>query len=105
MVTFPLNIKKSQHDFRVNTLPVGNKEKMVIRVLAPAITDSNNDKEIKIDGISPEDRKKIEYLISLPNGIVLTSGPTGSGKTSTLYSLIRTLNSEDVNITTIEDPI
>ena len=102
---FSIKYKKSQHDFRVNTLPVGNKEKMVIRVLAPAITDSNNDKEIKIDGISPEDRKKIEYLISLPNGIVLTSGPTGSGKTSTLYSLIRTLNSEDVNITTIEDPI
>lgn len=102
---FSIKYKKNQHDFRVNTLPVGNKEKMVIRVLAPAITDSNNDKEIKIDGISPEDRKKIEYLISLPNGIVLTSGPTGSGKTSTLYSLIRTLNSEDVNITTIEDPI
>ena len=102
---FSIKYKKSQHDFRVNTLPVGNKEKMVIRVLAPAITDSNNDKEIKIDGISEEDRKKIEYLISLPNGIVLTSGPTGSGKTSTLYSLIRTLNSEDVNITTIEDPI
>ena len=102
---FSIKYKKSQHDFRVNTLPVGNKEKMVIRVLAPAITDSNNDKEIKIDGIPPEDRKKIEYLISLPNGIVLTSGPTGSGKTSTLYSLIRTLNSEDVNITTIEDPI
>ena len=102
---FSIKYKKNHHDFRVNTLPVGNKEKMVIRVLAPAITDSNNDKQIKIDGISPEDKKKIEYLISLPNGIVLTSGPTGSGKTSTLYSLIRTLNSEDVNITTIEDPI
>ena len=102
---FSIKYRKSQHDFRVNTLPVGNKEKMVIRVLAPAITDSNNDKEIKIQGLSAEDRKKIEYLISLPNGIVLTSGPTGSGKTSTLYSLIRTLNSEDVNITTIEDPI
>ena len=102
---FSIKYKKNQHDFRVNTLPVGNKEKMVIRILAPAITDMNNDKEIKIDGISDEDRKKVEYLISLPNGIVLTSGPTGSGKTTTLYSLIRTLNSEDVNITTIEDPI
>ena len=102
---FSIKYKCNQHDFRVNTLPVGNKEKMVIRILAPAITDTNNDKEIKIDGISPDDKKKIEYLISLPNGIVLTSGPTGSGKTTTLYSLIRTLNSEDVNITTIEDPI
>lgn len=102
---FSIKYKRNQHDFRVNTLPVGNKEKMVIRILAPAITDTNSDKEIKIDGISPDDKKKIEYLISLPNGIVLTSGPTGSGKTTTLYSLIRTLNSEDVNITTIEDPI
>ena len=102
---FSIKYKRNQHDFRVNTLPVGNKEKMVIRILAPAITDTNNDKEIKIDGVSPDDKKKIEYLISLPNGIVLTSGPTGSGKTTTLYSLIRTLNSEDVNITTIEDPI
>ena len=102
---FSIKYKKMQHDFRVNTLPVGNKEKMVIRVLAPAITDIDNNKDIKIDGISEEERKKIEYLISLPNGIVLTSGPTGSGKTTTLYSLIRTLNSEDVNITTIEDPI
>ena len=102
---FSIKYKRMQHDFRVNTLPVGNKEKMVIRVLAPAITDMSNEKVISIDGISPDDKKKIEYLISLPNGIVLTSGPTGSGKTTTLYSLIRTLNSEDVNITTIEDPI
>ncbi len=102
---FSIKYKRLQHDFRVNTLPVGNKEKMVIRVLAPAITDQSDEKTINIEGISPDDRKKIEYLISLPNGIVLTSGPTGSGKTTTLYSLIRTLNSEDVNITTIEDPI
>ena len=102
---FSIKYKRMQHDFRVNTLPVGNKEKMVIRVLAPAITDISNEKTINIDGISDDDKRKIEYLISLPNGIVLTSGPTGSGKTTTLYSLIRTLNSEDVNITTIEDPI
>lgn len=102
---FSIKYKKLQHDFRVNTLPVGNKEKMVIRVLAPPITDKNNSKAINIDGISEDDKKKIEYLISLPNGIILTSGPTGSGKSTTLYSLIRTLNSEDVNITTIEDPI
>lgn len=102
---FSIKYKRMQHDFRVNTLPVGNKEKMVIRVLAPAITDISNEKAINIDGISDDDKRKIEYLISLPNGIVLTSGPTGSGKTTTLYSLIRTLNSEDVNITTIEDPI
>ena len=59
---FSIKYKRNQHDFRVNTLPVGNKEKMVIRILAPAITDTNNDKEINIDGISAEDKKKIEYI-------------------------------------------
>lgn len=103
---FSIKYRKNTYDFRINTLPVGLKEKMVIRVLAPAITDTNNKKkDIEIVGASPEDLKKIEYLVSSPNGIVLTSGPTGSGKTSTLYALIRHLNSEAVNITTIEDPI
>ena len=103
---FSIKYKKNQYDFRVNTLPVGNKEKMVIRVLAPAITDETTEvKKLEIPGASEDDLKKIRYLISNPNGIVLTSGPTGSGKTTTLYSLIRVLNSIDVNITTIEDPI
>lgn len=102
---FSIKYRRTQYDFRVNTLPVGMKEKMVIRVLAPAINDSAGAKNIDIAGASPEDIRKIKYLVSSPNGIVLTSGPTGSGKTSTLYSLIRSLNSEDVNITTIEDPV
>ncbi len=103
---FSIKYKRNTYDFRINTLPVAGKEKMVIRVLAPAINDvSDKKKEIEISGASPEELKKIEYLVSSPNGIVLTSGPTGSGKTSTLYSLLRALNSEDVNITTIEDPI
>lgn len=104
--SFTLKYKNRAQDFRVNTLPVGGREKMVIRVLAPQM-DSKQAKadRIEIVGASEEDIKKIRYLVSCPNGIVLTSGPTGSGKTTTLYSILRYLNSDSVNITTIEDPI
>ena len=56
---------------------------------------------VLIDG----DIDKVKQMVSCPNGIILTSGPTGSGKTTTLYSVLKSLNDESVNITTIEDPI
>lgn len=104
--SFTLKYKNKAQDFRVNTLPVAGREKMVIRVLAPQL-DSKQAKADKIEivGATEEDIKKIRYLISSPNGIVLTSGPTGSGKTTTLYAVLRYLNSDSVNITTIEDPV
>jgi len=104
--SFTIKYKKNQFDFRINTLPVNGREKMVIRVLAPAVTSMEGmGNDIQIDGASKEDLEKIKYLISAPNGILLTSGPTGSGKTTTLYALLKSLNKEDVNITTIEDPV
>lgn len=103
--TFTMKYDDKSYDFRINTLPVGLKEKMVIRILAPAITLGQGDAKLTLAGASEEDISRIERIISAPNGILLASGPTGSGKTTTLYSLIRTLNKEDVNITTIEDPI
>ncbi len=104
--SFTIKYKKMQFDFRINTLPVNGREKMVIRVLAPAVTSADGmGHNIQIDGASKEDIEKIKYLISAPNGILLTSGPTGSGKTTTLYALLKSLNKEDVNITTIEDPV
>lgn len=104
--SFTLKYKNKSRDFRVNTLPVAGKEKMVIRVLA-AQMDAASAKadKIEIAGASEEDIKKISFLTSAPNGIVLTSGPTGSGKTTTLYSILRYINSDSVNITTIEDPV
>lgn len=104
--SFTLKYKNRAQDFRVNTLPVAGREKMVIRVLAPQM-DSKEAKADKIEivGASEDDIKKIRYLVSSPNGIVLTSGPTGSGKTTTLYALLRYMNSDSVNITTIEDPV
>lgn len=103
--TFSLPYKDTSYDFRINTLPVAGKEKVVIRVLAPAVSLKVEDKQIKLVGATPTDLSKIEKMISAPNGIILTSGPTGSGKTTTLYSVLKSLNDESVNITTIEDPI
>ena len=103
--TFSIKYKNQSYDFRINTLPVSGKEKVCIRVLAPAVSLNAADKNISLAGGSEEDIAKIKNMVSCPNGIILTSGPTGSGKTTTLYSVLKSLNDEDVNITTIEDPI
>ena len=103
--TFSIKYKNGSYDFRINTLPVSGKEKVVIRVLAPAVSLNAADKNISLVGGTDEDIAKIKNMVSCPNGIILTSGPTGSGKTTTLYSVLKSLNYEDVNITTIEDPI
>lgn len=103
--TFSIKYKNNSYDFRINTLPIGGKEKVVIRILAPAVSLSSADRNINLVGGTVEDVEKISKMISCPNGIILTSGPTGSGKTTTLYSILKSLNNEEVNITTIEDPV
>ena len=103
--TFSIKYKNGSYDFRINTLPVSGKEKVCIRVLAPAVSLNAADRNISLVGGTDEDVAKIKNMVSCPNGIILTSGPTGSGKTTTLYSVLKSLNDEDVNITTIEDPI
>ncbi len=103
--TFSIKYNDRVYDFRINTLPVSGKEKVVIRILAPAVSLKTAGDKIKIAGASEEDIAKIHDMIQSPNGIILTSGPTGSGKTTTLYTILKSLNKEDVNITTIEDPI
>ena len=103
--TFSIKYKNHAYDFRINTLPVSGKEKVVIRVLAPAVSLNASDRDVQLIGGTDEDIAKIKKMISCPNGIILTSGPTGSGKTTTLYSVLKSLNDEDVNITTIEDPV
>lgn len=103
--TFSLKYKNISYDFRLNTLPVNGKEKMVIRVLVPAAAISSDDKQISLIGASEHDMDEIYKIIASPNGIILASGPTGSGKTTTLYSILKNLNKEEVNITTIEDPV
>ena len=103
--TFSIKYNDRMYDFRINTLPVSGKEKVVIRVLAPAVSLKASGDKMHIQGASEEDLTKIHDMVQSPNGIILTSGPTGSGKTTTLYTILKALNKEDVNITTIEDPI
>lgn len=103
--SFTIKIKGKTFDFRINSLPVSGKEKIVIRVLAPPVSFDSTKKELDIDGATEQDLDIINKMIASPNGIILTSGPTGSGKTTTLFSLLKVLNTEDVNITTIEDPV
>ena len=103
--TFSIKYNDRMYDFRINTLPVSGKEKVVIRILAPAVSLKASGEKLIIPGASEEDVRKIHDMVQCPNGIILTSGPTGSGKTTTLYTVLKSLNKEDVNITTIEDPI
>ncbi len=103
--SFSITYKDKDYDFRINTLAVGEQEKMVIRILAPAVSMSNSTDSLTIKGAFPEDVELIKKMESVPNGIILTTGPTGSGKTTTLYTLLEAINSEKINITTIEDPI
>lgn len=103
--TFSIKYNDRMYDFRINTLPVSGKEKVVIRILAPAVSLKAAGDKMIIAGASDSDIQKIHDMVQSPNGIILTSGPTGSGKTTTLYTILKALNKEDVNITTIEDPV
>lgn len=88
-------------DLRVSVLPIVNGEKVVIRILSK---DSSVFGKEKL-GINDDNLKKINSIVSSPYGIVLVTGPTGSGKSTTLYSVLSDLNKEDVNIVTVEDPV
>lgn len=88
-------------DLRVSVLPVSNGEKIVIRILD--YTKSLNGIE-QLD-FSSENYNKLLYMIGVPNGIILVTGATGSGKSTTVYSILQRLNKEDTNLITVEDPI
>lgn len=98
---FKMRIDNEEVDFRVSIAPLIKGEKAVIRIL-----DKNNfDFNLENLGFSKEDYKKIVELIERKNGIILSSGPTGSGKSSLIYSVLKRLNSPEVNISTVEDPV
>jgi type II secretory ATPase GspE/PulE/Tfp pilus assembly ATPase PilB-like protein/CheY-like chemotaxis protein len=88
-------------DLRVSTLPASLGEKVVIRVLDATRTVLSLDSL----GFSPEEAAQIRALLDNRDGVILVTGPTGSGKTTTLYSAIRHVQSEGVNIVTVEDPV
>ena len=88
-------------EMRLSTLPTAFGEKMVMRIFDPDTTV----KSIEALGFGAHDGKRWEQLITQPHGIILLTGPTGSGKTTTLYSTLRRLATDEVNVCTIEDPI
>jgi len=88
-------------DLRVSTLPTSYGEKVTIRILNPAIAEMNPEDL----GFSDKDLKHILGAINMPQGIILVTGPTGSGKSSTLYACLNKLKSPEVNIVTVEDPV
>jgi len=88
-------------DLRVSVMPGNFGEKVVIRIIDPQKVLFN----LESLGFSCEDLRAFRELIQSPNGIVLVTGPTGSGKNTTLYAALSELNSEEVNICTVEDPV
>jgi len=88
-------------DLRVSTLPMVFGEKIVMRIL----DQTNLNVDLTKSGFEPESLKRFDRAIGQPNGIVLVTGPTGSGKSTTLYSALHKLNTPDVNIMTAEDPV
>ena len=88
-------------EIRVSTVPVAFGEKVVMRIMDPKVLFQ----DLSQLGFGIKDLKRFKKFISLPHGIVLVCGPTGSGKSTTLYSTMRQLSSPEINITTVEDPI
>ena len=88
-------------EIRVSTVPVAFGEKVVMRIMDPDILFQGLDQL----GFTPHDLKRYNDMVNRPNGLVLVCGPTGSGKSTTLYSTLRRLSTPEINTTTIEDPI
>ena len=95
------NFSKPDRDCRVSILPTLHGEKGVIRIL-PSGTEDLDLKEI---GFLPDQLREVELALAQPNGLIIVTGPTGSGKTRTLYSCLRHLNQSHRNLCSIEDPI
>lgn len=88
-------------DLRVSSLPTNNGEKVVIRIL----DYSKSLQGLETLGFSEDNLKVIDKMCKIPNGIILVTGATGTGKSTTVYSILQKMNTEDVNIITVEDPI
>lgn len=88
-------------EMRLSTLPTAFGEKMVMRIFDP----DNTVKQLDQLGFTPHDANRWEQLVQRPHGIILVTGPTGSGKTTTLYSTLKRVATDAVNVSTVEDPI
>ncbi|MBT0571669.1 Flp pilus assembly complex ATPase component TadA [Curvibacter sp. CHRR-16] len=95
------NPRGDEVEMRISTLPTAFGEKMVMRIFDP----DNAVKGLDELGFTPHDATRWEQLVTRPHGIILVTGPTGSGKTTTLYSTLKRVATEEVNVSTVEDPI
>jgi general secretion pathway protein E len=95
------NPRGDEIEMRISTLPTAFGEKMVMRIFDP----DNAVKDLDALGFSSHDATRWEQLVKRPHGIILVTGPTGSGKTTTLYSTLKRVATEAVNVSTVEDPI
>lgn len=98
---FNLNVGGREADFRVSSLPTVHGENIVLRVL----DKSASIMPLEGLGFSEENMAKIKHAHSKPEGIIIVTGPTGSGKTTSLYSMLNEINDVEVNIQTLEDPV
>lgn len=98
---FGVNIGGREADFRVSTIPTVNGENIVMRIL------DKNAGIVPMEklGFSEHNMRLIQKALNRPEGIIIVTGPTGSGKTTSLYSMLNTINTIDVNIMTLEDPV
>jgi general secretion pathway protein E len=97
----PIRIADKEIDIRVSIIPTTFGERVVLRLLDKSSVHFG----IEEIGLSPDQLREVEELIRRPNGILFVTGPTGSGKTTTLYAALSQINSPDKNIVTIEDPV
>ena len=95
------NPRGDEVEMRLSTLPTAFGEKMVMRIFDPDTAV----KDLDALGFAPHDAQRWEALVKRPHGIILVTGPTGSGKTTTLYSTLKRIATEEVNVSTVEDPI
>ncbi len=95
------NMRGDEVEMRLSTLPTAFGEKMVMRIFDPDTAV----KDLDALGFAQHDAQRWEQLVTRPNGIILVTGPTGSGKTTTLYSTLKRVATEEVNVSTVEDPI
>jgi len=95
------NQRGDEVEMRLATLPTAFGEKMVMRIFDPDTAV----KDLDVLGFTPHDARRWEALIKRPHGVILVTGPTGSGKTTTLYSTLKRVATEEVNVSTVEDPI